>query len=82
MGLNTPISGILIKKTRFLTHPALKLRPYLDLGVVEPERERFWHACGQLPLLASGDVPAELKQRAVSNSGLFHLCQNSSFGNS
>ena len=40
MGLNTPISGILIK-TRFLTRPALKLPPYLDLGVVESEMEGF-----------------------------------------
>jgi hypothetical protein len=33
-----------LSSIRFLTHPALKLRPYLNLGVVEPEKEGIWHA--------------------------------------
>jgi hypothetical protein len=34
-------------KKPFLTRAALKLRPYLDLGVVEPEMEGIWDSSGR-----------------------------------
>jgi hypothetical protein len=78
MGVNTPIYGILIK-TPFMTHPALKLRPYLNLGVVEPEIEGIWYSYGRLQLLALEWGDRSFQAKRVSCRGGFHVSENVAF---